>query len=444
MTKELKVPKISEDVDEATVSKVLVSEGDTIKKDQAILEVESDKASVEIPADFAGKITEVKVSKGDQVAVGDVVMKIETDKEESDSEDSDSEQKESKEKSEDTAEKKDEQSERQKKEETEKTTDTQDNSSQEEKSDSADETEESQDTDMNESDQEIPVAPLARKLAREMGLDLNNIPKSGKRLRRKDITKYVKKQLKKDQSAGKMDTLSLPDFSEWGETERKALSGIRKATAKNTTQSWQHIPHVTHHDKAKVSQLETFIGIQQEKSEQKITITAIILKVIGEALLEFPEFNASLDMEKQEIIYKKYVNVGVAVDTEDGLLLPVIQSVNNKSITDLAKELSEMATKAREGKLSAEQMKGGNFTLSNLGGIGGTAFTPVIFPPQVAILGVSRTETVAKYRDGEFKPERILPLSLSYDHRLIDGAHAAKFLRWICDSLEQPMNLMLH
>ncbi|HKL39551.1 MAG TPA: 2-oxo acid dehydrogenase subunit E2, partial [Cryomorphaceae bacterium] len=213
---------------------------------------------------------------------------------------------------------------------------------------------------------------------------------------------------------------------------------------KNTLQSWRHIPHVTQNDKANVSGLEAFLEKQNEKSDEKITLTAILLKVSAEALDEFPNFNASIDLQEKEMVYKKYFHIGVAVDTDDGLLLPVIKDVKEKSIAELAKELSDAAEKAREGKLTADEMKGGNFTISNLGGIGGTGFTPVIFPPQVAILGVSRTQTEAVFKDGEFSPQSMLPLSLSYDHRAVDGAGAARFLRWICESLEQPMNLMMH
>ena len=465
MEKELKIPKISEDTDEATIGEILVSEGDTIDKDQSIMAVESDKASVEIPAEFGGKITGIKVSKGDSVAAGDVVMTVETEDEESGSEEDDSKKEEKKsqeEKAEADDKKKSHKDDKKKSKEKDKSAEKED-SEEEDKSDSeekgskklkdsgakkqdqdSEKEEGSKSTDTSDADQEVPVAPLARKLARELGVKLSEIPKSGERLTSEDVTNYVKKLVSGNKSSSAADSPALPDFSKWGETERKPLSGIRKATAKNTTQSWQHIPHVTQNDKANVSGLEEFLEKQNKKSDEKITITAIILKVIGEALNEFPDFNASLDMQQEEVVYKSYFNVGVAVDTENGLLVPVIRDVTEKSIAELNKELHGLAEKARDGKLSAVEMKGGNFTISNLGGIGGTSFTPVIFPPQVAILGVSRTETEAVYKDWEFKPERMLPLSLSYDHRIIDGANAARFLRWICESLEQPMNLMLH
>lgn len=469
MEKELKIPKISEDADEADVAEILVSEGDTIEKDQAILTVESDKANVEIPSDFAGKVTKIKVSKGDTVSVGDVVMTLEVGKAESESEEDDSAKAESDKdaaKEEDSKEEEsaateskdddhDDSDEKETLEKDKKESESADKAKKEapkeDKSDekdrnSQDDQETEEDDGSEEADQEIPVAPLARKFARELGVSISDVPRSGERLTREDVANYVKKLIgkKKEASTEGYSAPSLPDFSRWGETERKPLSGIRKATAKNTLQSWRHIPHVTQNDKANVSGLEVFLEKQNEKSEEKITLTAILLKVSAEALVEFPNFNASIDMQAKEFVFKKYYHIGVAVDTDDGLLLPVVKDVRQKSIAELAKELSDAAEKAREGKLTADEMKGGNFTISNLGGIGGTGFTPVIFPPQVAILGVSRTQTEAVYQDSEFSPQSMLPLSLSYDHRAIDGADAARFLRWICESLEQPMNLMMH
>jgi len=470
MEKELKIPKISEDADEADVAEILVSEGDTIEKDQAILTVESDKANVEIPSDFAGKVTKIKVSKGDTVTVGDVVMTVEVGEAESDSEEDDSAKTESdkdaakeddsKEEVSAATESKDdddqddsdekETSEKDKKEsesaDKAKKEAPKEDKSDEKDSNSQDDRETEEDESAEDADQEIPVAPLARKFARELGVSISDVPRSGERLTREDVANYVKELIakKKEASSEGFSAPSLPDFSRWGETERKPLSGIRKATAKNTLQSWRHIPHVTQNDKANVSGLEAFLEKQNEKSDEKITLTAILLKVSAEALDEFPNFNASIDLQEKEMVYKKYFHIGVAVDTDDGLLLPVIKDVKEKSIAALAKELSDAAEKAREGKLTADEMKGGNFTISNLGGIGGTGFTPVIFPPQVAILGVSRTQTEAVFKDGEFSPQSMLPLSLSYDHRAVDGAGAARFLRWICESLEQPMNLMMH
>ncbi len=238
----------------------------------------------------------------------------------------------------------------------------------------------------------------------------------------------------------------LPDFEKWGAIERQPMSKVRETTAQHLSYAWSTIPHVTQFDKADITDLENlrkqYAGQVQNKGG-KLTLTAILLKVAAQALKKFPQFNASVDMIHKEIIFKKYVNIGVAVDTERGLLVPVIKDVDQKSITELSVELSELSGKARERKLGLEEMQGGNFSISNLGGIGGTGFTPVVNAPEVAILGVSRSEMQPVFKDGQFVPRLILPLSLSYDHRIIDGADAARFLRWVCQALEQPFLLAL-
>jgi len=212
------------------------------------------------------------------------------------------------------------------------------------------------------------------------------------------------------------------------------------------TAAWEEVPHVTQYDKADITEMERFrkeYAKTAEKAGGKLTVTAILLKVTAAALGVFGQFNASLDMEKQEIIYKHYIHIGVAVDTGRGLLVPVIRDVNRKNIVQLTKELADAAEKARNRKIKPDEMKGGTFTLSNLGGIGGTGFAPVVFWPQAAILGVSRARTEAVYRDGRFEPRLILPLSLSYDHRLIDGADGTRFLHWITEALEKPLLIFL-
>jgi len=224
------------------------------------------------------------------------------------------------------------------------------------------------------------------------------------------------------------------------------MNKVRETTARHLSYAWATIPHVTQHDKADITELERLRKKYATKAEQaggKLTVTAILLKVIESALKVFPQFNASIDMNKKEIIYKKYYNIGIAVDTERGLLVPVIRDVDKKNIIQLSIELTEMSQKARNRKLTLEEMQGGNFSISNLGGIGGTAFTPVVNSPDVAILGISRSRMEPVYMDDEFRPRLIMPLSLSYDHRIIDGADAARFLRWVCEALEQPFLLAL-
>ena len=239
---------------------------------------------------------------------------------------------------------------------------------------------------------------------------------------------------------------SLPDFSKWGEIERKSMSNIRRKTAEHLSYAWSSIPHVTQYDKADITELEVLrkkFAKQAEAAGGKLTVTVILLKIIAAALKKFPEFNASVDMSNKEIIYKSYVNIGIAVDTDRGLLVPVIRDVDKKNIIELAAELAELSEKARDKKLSLDEMQGGNFSISNLGGIGGTYFTPIINSPEVAILGVSRGSKEAVLIDNEFVPRLMLPLSLSYDHRIIDGADAARFIRWVSQALENPFLLSL-
>ncbi len=229
----------------------------------------------------------------------------------------------------------------------------------------------------------------------------------------------------------------LPDFSRWGEIERKAMSSVRRKTAVHLTRAWA-APHVTNHDKADISELEQVRKKLEAKTGTKISMTAIATKVIASALKVFPQFAASVDMAREEIVYKKYVNIGVAVDTERGLIVPVIRNADTKNVLQLSAELAALADRARNRKITLEELEGGVFSISNLGGIGMTHFSPIVNAPEVAILGISRGRTEPVYINGLFQPRLLLPLSLSYDHRLIDGADAARFLRWVIEALEQP------
>jgi pyruvate dehydrogenase E2 component (dihydrolipoamide acetyltransferase) len=238
----------------------------------------------------------------------------------------------------------------------------------------------------------------------------------------------------------------MPDFAKWGEVQREAWSNIRRVTSEHLSYSWNTVPHVTQCDKADVTALEELrkkYKDQVVKAGGNLTVTAMLVKILATALQKFPQFNASIDPDRGEIIYKKYVSVGVAVDTDRGLLVPVIKDANRKNITQIAVELQQLAEKARDRKLTVEEMSGGSMSLSNLGGIGGTYFTPIVNWPEVAILGVSRGSTEPVWKDGQFVPRQMLPLSLSYDHRLIDGADAIRFLRWVVEAIEQPFLLSL-
>jgi pyruvate dehydrogenase E2 component (dihydrolipoamide acetyltransferase) len=296
----------------------------------------------------------------------------------------------------------------------------------------------------------VAAAPSVRRFAREIGVEITEINGSGPggRISIDDVKAFSKKRHQQT-SAGVVGTdvaLSLPDFSKYGPVESEPLNKLRQTSARNLSSAWTTIPHVTQFDKADITHLEELRKSNGKKAEAaggKLTMTAILVKVIEAALHKFPEFNASIDMANKQVIYKKYFHIGIAVDTERGLLVPVIKDVNKKNILKIAAELSEIAQKARDKKLTMDEMQGGNFSISNLGGIGGTGFTPIINSPDVAILGVSRAEMQPVYLQGEFKPRLIMPLSLSYDHRIIDGAAAARFLRWVCEVLEEQFNILL-
>ena len=292
-----------------------------------------------------------------------------------------------------------------------------------------------------------PAAPSVRHLAWEIGVDINEVPGTGPagRISMDDVKNYAKKIVTELKAAPVspigIPAKPLPDFSKWGEVERKSMSNVRQITAENTGYAWSIIPHVTQYDKADITELEKFRkshGKKVEKAGGKLTITSILLKVTASALKVFPQFNASIDMKSKEVIYKKYYYIGVAVDTDRGLLVPVIRDVDKKNIVELSIELTELSEKARNKKISLKEMEGGNITISNLGGIGGTNFSPIVYSPQVSIIGVSRARTEPVFIDEQFEPRLILPLSLSYDHRIIDGADGTRFLRWIAEALEQP------
>jgi pyruvate dehydrogenase E2 component (dihydrolipoamide acetyltransferase) len=295
----------------------------------------------------------------------------------------------------------------------------------------------------------VAAAPHVRRLARELGLDIYNVSGTGPggRISEDDVKACAKATLIAAQQAPQVAHLAepkLPDFTKWGKVERVSMRGIRRKTAEHLREAWNTIPHVTQHDRADITELEqlrTKFAPRAEEAGGKMTVTAIALKVCASALKVFPQFNASIDMEKEEIAYKQYINIGVAMDTDRGLLVPVIRDVDKKNIVELATELSQLSKKARDKKLTPEEMEGGTFTITNLGGIGGTAFTPIVNHPEVAILGLSRGRMEPEWIHGKFEPRLILPLSLSYDHRLIDGADAARFLRWICEAFEQPFLL---
>ena len=284
-----------------------------------------------------------------------------------------------------------------------------------------------------------------RRLARELGVEIRRLTGTGpgSRISLEDVQAFVRSAMSGGSAAAQ---IPLPDLSKWGEVERKPMSNIRRKTAEHLSHAWQTIPHVTQHDKADITALEELrkrYAPQAEQAGGKLTMTAIALKIAAAALRRFPQFNAAADMARGEIVYRKSIHVGVAADTPRGLLVPVIRDVDRKGIFELAAELAKASEKARGGKLSLDDMQGGGFTITNLGGIGGTSFTPIVNWPEVAILGISRGTQEPVYDGQQFKPRLMLPLSLSYDHRVIDGADAARFLRWVAEAFEQPLVLVL-
>src|ERR1700685_993982 len=298
--------------------------------------------------------------------------------------------------------------------------------------------------------QPVPAAPSIRRLARELGLDIYEVKGSGPggRISEDNVKAHAKALLTAVISAaqaapraGHFAAPKLPDFTKWGKTERVSMRGVRRKTAEHLAESWNTIPHVTQQDRADITELEQLrakFAPRAQEAGGKMTVTAIALKVCASALKVFPQFNASIDMGKEESIYKQYINIGVAVDTDRGLLVPVIRDVDKKNIVERAAELTQLSKKAKDRKLTPDEMAGGTFTITNLGGIGGTGFSPIVNHPEVAILGLPRSRMEPEWVNNKFEPRLILPLSLSYDHRLIDGADAARFLRWIAEAFEQP------
>lgn len=297
-----------------------------------------------------------------------------------------------------------------------------------------------------------PAAPSIRRLARELGVDIHDVSGSGPggRINEDDVKETVRKQ--NTGAAGPIaggtahEMGEFPDFSRWGQVDIEKMETVRRLTAQSTAASWTIIPHVTQFDEADITAVMAFIEKNAKKVEKagaKLTVTAILTRVCAEALRRFPRFNASIDTAANRIIIKRYVHIGIAADTPRGLLVPVIRDADQKSIVDLAKAIADLAQRARNKKIKPDELEGGTFSISNQGGIGGVAFTPIVLWPQVAILGVSRSAVKPVYVADRLEPRTLLPLSLSYDHRMIDGADAARFLRWICDGLEQPMTLFL-
>ncbi|MBI3601959.1 MAG: 2-oxo acid dehydrogenase subunit E2 [Candidatus Omnitrophica bacterium] len=425
---ELLLPELGENLTSGTVTKILVNVGDTINKGQNILELETDKAVLEVPSPAQGVVSEILIKNGAVIKVGQPIFKIQS------------------------------------------------SASSEPNSSSViarnEETKQSNkiasllpplagsarnDTPIplqpSSTSVHMPVrrnvaaAPSVRLFAREIGIDIAQVPGNGPggRISIDDVKKYAK-ALNTSRAAGAalggILQPSLPDFAKWGSIRREAMNNVRRKTAQHLSSAWNTIAQVTQFDKADITELENLRKNLSTK-ERKLSITSFLIKIVAGALKKFPSFNASIDMTTHEIIYKDYINIGVAVDTDRGLLVPVIKNADRMTVRQISDELTAVAERARSRKTTIEEMQGGTFSVSNLGGIGGTYFTPIVNWPEVAILGVARSNMEPVYREGQWAARLMLGLSLSYDHRLIDGADGARFIRWICETIGQPSELDL-
>ena len=434
MAVEIKLPVLGEGVDSGTVAGVLVAAGDTVEVDAPLIELETDKAVIEVPASEAGVVASLPVKAGDTVAVGQVIATIEPASPpapEAPAEEPAAEQPRRQAPPPPVPERPAVQT------------------APPAPSPPGPPPARTPADEFNLPEWPIPATPNTRRFARELGVDITAVQGTGNggRILSGDVVRTARSLLEAAAAGGAAPAPPpLPDFSRWGEVEREPMSGIRRTTATHLSTSWTAIPHVTQHDEADVTELEQLrkrFGPRVQQAGGKLTMTAIAVRVVASALRVFPRFAASVDMASREVILKRYTHVGVAVDTDRGLLVPVIRDADRKNATELSVEIGEVAARARDGKLALEEMQGGCFTITNLGGLGGTSFTPIVNYPEVAILGMSRSRVTPVHGDGGFEPRLMLPLSLSYDHRVIDGADAVRFLRWIVEALENPFLLSL-
>ena len=445
---EFKLPELGENISQGDLVRLMVAPGTKVSEGQPVMELETDKAVVEVPSSVSGVVKEVKVKEGEKIKVGQVIFTLEGGAPAA-------------------------QPARPRSAPVEHVSGQHGarlafqaairaEGKTEEQALPPDQPHQTVPSFSmpaqlgkvagTEQRQPVPAAPHVRRLAREVGIDIYEVKGTGPggRISEDDVKSHAKVLLSAAATAaatpraGHFAQPHLPDFAKWGKVERVSMRGVRRKTAEHLAEAWNTIPHVTQHDRADITELEHLRARFAPKAEEaggKMTVTAIALKVCAAALKVFPQFNASIDIEKEEIVYKQYINIGVAADTDRGLLVPVIRDVEKKNIVELAVELSGLSKKARDKKLTPGDMEGGTFTITNLGGIGGVGFTPIVNFPEVAILGLSRSRMEPEWINGKFEPRLILPLSLSYDHRLIDGADAARFLRWISEAFEQPFLL---
>ena len=402
--KNVELPDIG-DFDAVDIIEVLVKIGDTVNENDSIITLETDKATMEIPAPFSGKVSSLSVKVGDKVAKGDLILILESESN----------------LSEDI------------KEETPSTEEvnqvSEDNVAEKTLTANKSETDHKEEISLS-SGSDYHASPSIRKLARELGVNLSGVNGSGKkgRILEEDLKSFVKKLVTEGNTVEEVEVIPL--------------SRIKKLSGKHLSKAWTTIPHVTQFDEVNIDQLEKFRKNQKEKNI-KLSPLVFIMKAVVQVLKRYPNFNASLDESGENLMLKKYFNLGIAVDTPNGLVVPVIKDVGKKSLMELSEELIEISKRAREGKLDSSEMKGAGFTISSLGGIGGTHFTPIINSPEVAILGVSRTQIKPVWNGNSFEPSSMIPLALSYDHRVIDGAEGARFMVELNQVLRNIMEMLL-
>jgi pyruvate dehydrogenase E2 component (dihydrolipoamide acetyltransferase) len=453
MAIEFRIPDLGENIDSADVGQILVKEGDTLAPGKNVLELETEKAVFEVECPHGGKVGKIHVKPGDAVAVGTLVLTIETDSSASPTASPAAAPPAAP--------------------ATKPTPPPPTTSAPATKplpakptpavngevappalkppaADIALTSTASPATSPEGQALPAPAAPATRRLARELGVDIHDVKGSanGGRITQDDVRAFVKNRMQSVASASDAGpvTPALPDFSDFGPVERVRMSKLNLTAVNNLTVAWQTVPHVTQHDLADVTELEAArrrLVADPKYTGAKITMTVVAVKACVAALKAFPNFNASYDAKAGEIVHKRYFNIGIAVDTENGLLVPVVKHADQKTIAEIAQEITELSEKARNRKLDIASMKGGSFTISNLGGIGGTGFTPIVNWPEVAILGMSRSTEQPRLVDGKLENRLYLPLSLSYDHRVINGADAARFTRKLVELLADPFSLLI-
>ena len=435
---EVTLPELGENIAKGDVVRVLVNVGDMVEKDQSVLELETDKATIEVPSSAAGKVSEVRVKAGESVKVGQAIVVLDESGAAAGKAPAKAEAaaKPDAKPAPPAAEPAKAPAAEASKPATQKTASVVDIQT----------ARPLPPPPRVDGGAPVPAAPSVRRYARELGVNIADVSGTGPggRIGQHDVKSRVQTLLAGG-GTGRPAAPPLPDFSRWGEVEITPMSNIRRKTAEQLSASWM-APHVTQHDKADVTALEEFrraYGPRVDAAGGKLTVTAILVKIAALAIQRYPQFASSVDMANQTVIVKKYCHIGLAVDTPNGLLVPVIRDVDRKTLSEIAVEMGTLSKKAREKKLGLDEMAGGVFTITNLGGIGGTSFTPIVNQPEVAILGVSRGAMEPVWRDGAFAPRQMLPLSLSYDHRVIDGADGIRFLRFIAEALEQPLTVFL-